>query len=139
MLMSVGNAFLDAEHKKQIDMIGEVENAIKARDTAAFTLAFQRFSDAIRIHFSNEEKIADAIGHSFDQHRLEHQYVLNELQRMKAELIGMADKWSESASIHYLFFLSTWASEHIDQDDMLMKLKLQSLPYDFRPDELIES
>jgi len=134
--MSVGNAFLDADHKKLLGMIEEVERAMRAQDTATFSRTLQTFEDAVRIHFSNEELIAQTIGHPFEQHKQEHQYVLNELQQMEAELIDMHGRWSESASTHYFIFLSSWASEHIREDDMLMKLELQSRPYDFKPDNL---
>lgn len=135
-MMSVGNAFLDAEHKMLLGMIEDVEHAMRAQDTATFSSTLKTFEDAVRVHFRNEEIIAKTIGHPFDQHKQEHQYVLNELQQMEAELIDMHGRWSESASTHYFIFLSSWASEHIREDDMLMKLELQSHPYDFRPDDL---
>lgn len=137
--MSVGNAFLDDEHKKLLGMIDDVERAIRTKDSAALLLSIKTFEDTVRIHFVNEAKIAIAIDHPFDQHRLEHQYVLSELQKMKEDLLGTSDRWSESASMHYLFFLSNWASDHISEDDMLMKPNLLSRPYDFRPDDLTEA
>lgn len=137
--MSVGNAFLDAEHRKLLGMIEDVEQAIRAKDSALFLMQLKTFKDAVHIHFKNEEIIAKKIGHVFDRHKAEHQYVLDELQQMETELIGMDGKWSESASTHYFIFLSAWASEHINEDDMLMKPELQDYSYDFRPNELIES
>lgn len=137
--MSVGNAFLDADHRKLLGMIEEVERAMRAKDTARFSLTLKAFEDAVRLHFSNEELIAKTIGHPFEQHMEEHRYVLNELQQMEAELIDMHGRWSESASIHYFIFLSNWANEHIREDDMLMKPSLQALPYDFRPTDLLDS
>lgn len=134
--MSVGNAFLDAEHKKLLSMIDDVETAIREKDVAALSQSLKTFDDAVRIHFGNEARIAAAIGHPFDQHQTEHQYVLDEIQQMESELVDTAGRWSESASIHYLIFLSSWASEHIGHDDMLMKPRLQTYPYDFKPDNL---
>lgn len=135
--MSVGNAFLDADHKKLLGMIEEVEHAMRAQDTAKFSRTLKAFEEAVRIHFSNEELIARTIGHPFEQHTEEHRYVLNELRQMEAELIDLHGRWSESASTHYFIFLSSWATEHIGEDDMLMKPKLQTYPYDFKPDDLI--
>lgn len=138
-MMSVGNAFLDADHKRLLGMIEDVERAMRAQDTAVFSRTLKIFEDTVRIHFRNEELIAKMIDHPFDQHIEEHQYVLNELQQMEAELIDMHGRWSESASTHYFIFLSNWASEHIREDDMLMKPALQAHPYDFRPADLLES
>jgi len=137
--MSVGNAFLDADHRRLLAMIEEVEEAMRAKDSAQFSLKLKSFEQAVRIHFRNEELIARTIGHPFEQHMEEHQYVLNELQQMETELIDMHGRWSESASTHYFIFLSNWANEHIREDDMLMKPTLQAHPYDFRPDDLTES
>lgn len=134
--MSVGNAFLDAEHSRLLNMIEDVENAMQEKDAAAFLRTLRSFKDAVRIHFRNEELIAKMIDHPFEQHTQEHQYVLGELQQMEAELVDLHGRWSESASTHYLIFLSAWASEHIREDDMLMKPALQSRPYDFKPDDL---
>lgn len=138
-MMSVGNAFLDADHQKLLGMIEEVECAMRAQDTDTFSRTLKTFEEAVRIHFRNEELIAKMIGHPFEQHMEEHQYVLSELQQMEAELIDMHGRWSESASIHYFIFLSNWANEHIREDDMLMKPTLQAHPYDFRPGDLQES
>lgn len=137
--MSVGNAFLDADHKKLMGMIEDVEHAMRAQDTAKFSRTLKTFENAVRLHFRNEELIAETIGHPFEQHMQEHQYVLSELQQMEAELIDMHGRWSESASTHYFIFLSNWASEHIREDDMLMKPTLQAHPYDFQPNNLLES
>lgn len=134
--MSVGNAFLDADHKKLLGMIEDVERAMRAKDATAFLRTLKTFEEAVGIHFRNEELIAEAIGHPFEQHKDEHQYVLNELRQMEAELIDMHGRWSESASTHYYIFLSSWASEHIREDDMLMKPALQTRPYNFKPDNL---
>jgi hemerythrin-like metal-binding protein len=134
--MSVGNAFLDADHKKLLGMIDEVERAMRAKDATAFLRTLKAFEDTVSVHFKNEELIAETIGHPFDQHKEEHQYVLNELRQMEAELIDMHGRWSESASTHYYIFLSSWASEHIREDDMLMKPALQTRPYNFKPDNL---
>jgi hemerythrin-like metal-binding protein len=137
--MSVGNAFLDTEHRKLLAMIEEVENAMRAQDAARLSHTLRTFQEAVRLHFRNEELIAETIGHPFEQHMEEHRYVLDELQQMEAELVDMHGRWSESASTHYLIFLSSWASEHIREDDMLMKQTLQAHPYDFRPGNLLES
>ncbi|HZW24131.1 MAG TPA: hemerythrin family protein [Gallionella sp.] len=134
--MSVGNAFLDADHKKLLGMIEEIEHAMRAQDAATFSRTLQAFEHAVSLHFSNEELIARTIGHPFEQHAEEHRYVLNELRQMEAELIDLHGRWSESASTHYFIFLSSWATEHIGEDDMLMKPRLQTYPYDFRPDGL---
>lgn len=137
--MSVGNRLLDDDHKKLIGMISRIEAAMRTRNSGELSLLLTGFEFSMRTHFSNEEALARAIGHAFDNHRAEHEYVLNELGQMKKEVLSPDGKWSESASAHYLYFLGNWASEHISQDDMLMKPGLESLPYDFRPTEPVQA
>lgn len=137
--LSVGNAFLDAEHKKLLSMIDNVEHAIQHQDPSALKETLKVFERAIRIHFANEAQFAATIGHDFAQHQQEHDYVLSELDLMESELIDRDGTWSESASTNYLIFLSSWASEHIQDDDMQMKTKLQAFPYDFMPAGLTSS
>lgn len=131
--MSVGNESIDSEHKSLLNMVNDVERAIKARDFAALTQAFQLFEETVQIHFRNEARLAQAINYPFEEHTLEHQYVLNELQTMRSELVSSEGRWSESAVENYYGFLSEWMTAHIGEDDMLMKSILDTYPYDFKP------
>ncbi|MEQ1526752.1 MAG: hemerythrin domain-containing protein [Gallionella sp.] len=135
--LSVGNATLDAEHQHIFKLVNEVDGAIKVKQVPRFLDALKRLTDTSRLHFANEAGIARAINYRFDQHNLEHQYILNEMQIIEEELIALQGKWSESVVEHYFQFLSTWAVDHIDQDDMKMKVTLKTFPYDFQPN-LIE-
>lgn len=56
--LSVGNAMIDSEHKDLIIIVNNVEHAIRARDSSALSRAFKLLEDHMRIHFTNEEKIA---------------------------------------------------------------------------------
>lgn len=131
--MSVGNKTIDAEHEKIIRLVNEVERAIRSREAGALSRVFARFEEAVATHFKNEARIAEAIDYPFDDHRLEHQYVLGEFQTMKTDLVSKNGRWSESAAEYYYSFLSEWATAHIGVDDMRLKAKLEKLPYDFMP------
>jgi hemerythrin len=134
--LSVGNETLDTEHRKIFMLVNEVDRAITAKDNGRFTESLKRLEDTTRIHFGNEARIAQAIGYNFDQHHLEHQYILKEMRLIEKELAVYQGSWSASIAEHYFQFLSTWAIDHIDQDDMKMKELLENCPYDFRPDNL---
>jgi hemerythrin-like metal-binding protein len=134
--MSVGNETLDSEHRKILDLVNEVDRAIRVKDGARFAETLKRLENATRMHFGNEARIAQAINYSFDQHHLEHQYILKEMRLVEKELAACQGSWSESIAEHYFQFLSTWAVDHIEQDDMKMKALLQTYPYDFRTDGL---
>lgn len=131
--LSVGNASLDAEHQQIFKLVNEVDRAIGAKNISRFAEALKRLDDTARQHFLNEAKIAQAINYRFDLHNQEHQYILQEMQNIEAELSAQHGKWSASVAEHYFQFLSTWAIDHIEQDDMKMKALLKTYPYDFKP------
>jgi hemerythrin len=134
--MSVGNELLDSEHKQIFSLVNEVERAISARDSGRFSETLTALEVFTRKHFANEAGIAQQINFPFDQHHLEHQYILREMRLIKKELAACHGKWSESIAEHYLQFLSIWATDHIDEDDMKMRATLKAYPYDFKPAEL---
>jgi hemerythrin-like metal-binding protein len=113
-------------------MVNDIESAIRRRDSADLLQAFKVFEDFVHIHFGNEARIAEAIDYPFEEHKLEHQYVLNELQIMRDELLSSKGRWSESAVENYYGFLSEWTTVHIGEDDMRMKAILDTYPYDFK-------
>ena len=131
--MSVANESIDIEHKQMLDQVNDIERTIRARDPARLLQAFELFEQSVRLHFMNEARLARTIDYPFDQHRLEHRYVLKELETMKEELLAKNGKWSESEAEYYLSFLSEWATVHIREDDMKMKALLETYPYDFKP------
>ena len=135
--MSVGNETLDSEHKVILDLVKSIDRIIREKDIELFSLALKQLEDATRKHFEHEETIAREIHFPFKEHNLEHRYILNEFQNIKDELAGTQGKWSESVAEHYLEFLTTWAIDHVIEDDMKMKPLLETYPYDFKPDGFI--
>ncbi|TAN82299.1 MAG: hypothetical protein EPN14_04130 [Gallionella sp.] len=132
--LSVGNAIIDSEHQVLLNMVNDVERAIRKSDCFALSQAFKLLENWLCIHFANEEKIAQAINFPFDRHKLAQQFSLKELQYMKEELAAKDGLWSERAMEHYSNFLKNWVvDDHIVKFDMLMKSALQKHPYDFLP------
>ncbi len=130
---SVGNAMIDSEHQDLIVVVNSVEHAIRARDSLALSQAFRLLEDRIRVHFINEEKIAQAVNFPFTNNKLEHYYILKLLQHMRDELEAKNGILSEVETEHFSHFLSDLITEHILKEDMLMKPVLQTYPYDFKP------
>ncbi|MGA9666459.1 MAG: hemerythrin domain-containing protein [Gallionella sp.] len=131
--MSVANKTLDSEHRKIFNLVNEVERAIQTKDSVRFAEAMVVLEAATRKHFSNEARLAQTVNYPFEQHHLEHQYILKEMRIINNELAGFKGKWSESIAEHYFQFLSTWAVDHIDEDDIKMKVMLEAYPYDLKP------
>jgi hemerythrin len=131
--LSIGNALLDAEHKKLIDLVNSLEKAIRAKDSDVLLQAVNLLVDCVCIHFENEEKIAQAINLSFFEHEMEHQYVKNELLNIRDELVERNGRWSESVAYNYSYFLSEWLYEHLNEEAKMIKPVLQTYPYNFDP------
>ncbi|OGS99396.1 MAG: hypothetical protein A3F73_00840 [Gallionellales bacterium RIFCSPLOWO2_12_FULL_59_22] len=131
--LSVGNAAIDADHQKLIVMVNEVEAMIRARCGKALPQALEQLEQHLQIHFVREEKIARAVNFPFGANRMGHEYVLKEFQHMKNELIAREGIWSDGAAEHYSHFLSDWITDHVLNEDMLLKPVLQTYPYGFDP------
>lgn len=131
--MSVGNAIIDSDHKELIAMINGAEYMIKKRDSYALSLAFDHIEHWLRVHFSNEEMIAQSVNYSFEKHKLEHENVLKTFCFMRDVIAGKNGVWNEDAAEHYSEFLSDWFNDHLLGEDMLMKRVLKSYPYDSKP------
>ncbi len=136
--MSVGNELLDSEHKDIFHLVNEVDRAIRAKDSARFAETLKRLEGVTSKHFRSEARIAQALDYSFEQHHLEHQYILKEMRTVNEQLTAHQGSWSESIAEHYFQFLSSWAIDHIDNDDMKMKALLVTFPYDFKPGDLAD-
>lgn len=136
--MSVGNKVIDNDHEKIIRLVNEVEHAIRSREADVLSRVFDVLVAAILSHFASETRIAKAIDYPFEEHQLEHQYVLSELETMRTDLVSKNGNWSESAAEFYYNFLSEWATAHIGVDDMRLKERLEAYPYDFMPAEMPE-
>ncbi len=131
--LSVGNESIDSEHKSLFTMLNDIDDTIKSKDSGALLQALQVFAELTRKHFDTEENIARAINFPIEEHKQEHEYVLNEMQTMWDELASHEDRWSESIIEHYFEFLIEWTVAHIREDDMQMKEALEAYPYDFTP------
>lgn len=133
--LSVGNATLDSEHKNLIVKINNIMRLIEARDDPALSDAFELLENWLVVHFENEELFAQAADFDFGQHKLAHQRLLKELQHLRNELAVKNTAWSDSEAKLYHLFFHNWLIGHIADEDMQMKPALQSLPYNFMPDQ----
>ncbi|MFZ2302369.1 MAG: hemerythrin family protein [Gallionella sp.] len=132
--LSVGNVIIDSEHRNLIYLVNDVIRAIETRVHYGLALTFEQLEHALCVHFSNEEKLAQAISFDFSKHRLAQQYGLKELRFLRSELVAKDCLWSDGAAEHFTRFLKNWMiDEHIIGLDMQMKPLLQTYDYEFWP------
>lgn len=123
--LSVGNAILDSDHKKLLELAGNIDRASKAMDLSAMLYELKRFNACMKQHFLNEELLAHALGIPFVLHQQDHRNISAEIELSICEL-------ENGAMEHYAQFLKNWLAGHISEKDMLMKPILRARPYSFR-------
>lgn len=129
--LSVGNAVIDSEHRNLIVMVSSIEATFNARDSSALLQELEQVEYWLCAHFRNEERIALAVGFDFARNKLEHQNFLNEFHRMRDELDAMHGAWSDKAAKRHYRYLCDWITNHVIEEDMLMKPVLKTHEYNF--------
>lgn len=131
--LSIGNRILDSEHKKMHGMIDRIACSIAARDIAALSEALELLEDCLCAYFAVEENIAQSINLDFTQHKLAHQHLLNEFQRIKGKLTAKNGMWSDDEGEGYAHSLMNYLIGHIKEDSGQLKIVLDTCLYDFNP------
>lgn len=130
--LSIGNRILDSEHKKLHGVLGEISHLIEARNIAGLPKAFEQLESRLCAYFAAEEHIARAVNFDFARHRLAHQYLLDELQRIRNELMGCSDI-RRLGDGNYAFRLMSCLLRHVKEDSRPLKIVLDTCFYDFNP------
>ena len=131
--LSIGNRILDSEHKKLHGIINQIVCSVAARNVAALSEAFELLESCLCDYFAVEENIAQAIGFDFTQHKLAHQHLLNEIQRIKGMLTAKNGMWSDEEGKNYAHSLMNCLIQHITQDGKPLRIVLDTCLYDFNP------
>lgn len=130
---SVGNRIIDSAHREILGMVNEIVRLIVVRDAAALLEAFELLENCLCAYFSIEEQVAQAANFDFTQHKLAHQFLLNEFKRTKDELMSKNGVWSEFEEKGYINSLKNYLIRHIKDDGKPLKMVLDTHYYDFNP------
>lgn len=128
--LSIGNRVIDSEHKKLHGIINQIACTIAARNVAALSEEFDQLENCLCAYFLVEEYIAQTINFDFNQHRLAHQYLLNEVQRIRSELTASSACPEDE---NYARCLMNCLIRHIREDAKPLKVVLDTCLYDFNP------
>jgi hemerythrin-like metal-binding protein len=132
--LSVGNRMIDSMHKELFHKINVIVHLIWAKDMAALSEAFVMLEHYLSNYFAVEEKVAQAIGFDFGQHRQAHQYLLKELKHQNDALMAKDELWTKLDEKKYIDFLRNCFILHIKEDSNPLKILLETHFYDFKPD-----
>lgn len=131
--LSVGNLIIDSGHQNLIGIINSIEYAVKQKNISQLLRVYEKFYDSAQLHFNDEETIMRAIRFPFVPHKLQHQNLLNELQRTHEGLVANKGAWPEHVMEPYPDFLRGWFVDHIKGGITTLKPVLEGHPYDFMP------
>lgn len=130
--LSVGNDLIDSDHKQLIEIINRADQHLQAMSRAGLQDALDQLSKYSRVHFSLEEKIAEAVGYTGMAHiHASHETLLQNLGQVAQEI---GEHWDAAAAAHFGQFLRDWLVNHVIKEDMLLKpfLKKHSPRFDPR-------
>lgn len=130
---SVGNKIIDSEHKKLLGIISGIASTIAEGKLAALPEKFELLENSLTNYFATEESIAQALNFDFKQHKLYHQYLLNNFMRIKDDLMARNGMWSKFEEEGYICSLMVYLNRHLKVDSNSFKAVLGTQLYDFKP------
>lgn len=132
--LSIANRTIDTAHRQIFNTINNISKLIEARDDTALREALISLENSLCAYFEVEEKFARALNVDFDQHKLAHQQLLNDIHKMSNALAEKNGQWpGEDVEA----FATPWTKRfirHIKDEGKQMKVVLSSQYYDFQPD-----
>lgn len=115
---SVGNDFIDADHKKLVKMVNDFHEAMEqGRGNDVIGKVLNNLIIYTREHFAREEKEMQRIKYSnFLAHRMEHEKLLKQVTELQNDF----NAGKAMMSIKISKFLRDWLLTHIAQVDKLL-------------------
>ena len=116
--LSVGNAFIDADHRKLVDMINKFHDAMsQGKGSSVVGIVLDNLIVYTREHFHREEVEMQKIGYPlFAEHKREHERLLHEVHELHQSLADGKTMITMKAAL----FLKDWLVHHIKETDHLL-------------------
>jgi hemerythrin-like metal-binding protein len=113
--LSVAIGKIDDEHKKLVDLINGLHDAMKSGNTKSrLGWLINELAGYAAVHFATEEKLFDQYGYpSATLHKLEHAKFIRQVTEFK----GQFDSGKAMLSMEVMSFLSDWLKNHILKTD----------------------
>jgi len=111
---STGIDIIDEQHKKLFDIMNEIYVASENNSDISIIVAlFDELHKYTQYHFDEEEAYFSSLSeNSIDEHKQQHQYFIDELEKIKQQCLRIG-----GLSLELLFFLNDWLVEHIQVED----------------------
>jgi hemerythrin-like metal-binding protein len=108
---SIGHELIDSQHKRLLDLVNDVADAVEgAYDQEATGVALRRLCDYTVDHFATEEDLMDMDAYAYyDQHMSEHM----ECTTKALEFLQAYTSGEQVDMRAFVQFVSKWICEHI--------------------------
>ena len=115
--LSVGNDTIDGQHKKLIELVNKLHQAMASgHGKEIITGVFDEMIAYTEYHFKTEEKAFDKYGYDrIDEHKEQHREFVEKVGDLKKKYAG----GELLITIETLKFLVDWISNHIKKADQL--------------------
>ncbi|MDD5176537.1 MAG: hemerythrin domain-containing protein [Sterolibacterium sp.] len=128
--LSVGNDAIDADHKHLLEIINQIRHCLKVNDRSKLMPSIESLYTFLIVHFSREEKIAQAVRHErVSQLGESHAELLIKLNQLKQE---SSVEWADSQAEQLNKFMTDML-KHIVKEDLLMNAALRKYSPSFVP------
>lgn len=112
--LDTGIDVIDTQHRRIVDYINRLEDAIERHDAAAVGPVLEELGEYCRSHFAFEEGMQVHAGYKFaEAHRATHEIFAKRLAKYQ-------DRYNAGEDVAKLLhgMLGTWLIHHIKRDDM---------------------
>lgn len=116
-VLSVNIAIFDEQHKKLIDTMNELDQALrKGEGKAALDPVLDKLVEYALVHFAAEESLMEQHGFpGLSTHRAQHE----EFRRRLAEYLEAHKAGKPGVPVSLLFFMQEWLKNHLSKTDRL--------------------
>ncbi|MCB1185016.1 hemerythrin family protein [bacterium] len=113
--LSVEVPEMDAEHKKLVGLVNELNDAMKSgKAKDEMDKVFGELARYTQTHFASEERWMQKVGYlHLDKQKREHQELLKQVTAFKADY----DAGKAMISVKLMGFLRDWVRNHIQKSD----------------------
>jgi hemerythrin len=113
--LSVGIAEIDDQHKKLVDMLNRMNDAIhEHRGSEVTRPILNEIAEYTRVHFTTEESLMRATNYpEYEEHKRQHDELIAQVKDLQAKL----DAGSHAISFELMHFLKVWLTKHIMESD----------------------
>lgn len=111
---SIGIDTIDTQHKQLFDIMNKIYVASEEdSDLDVIMPLFDELQDYTKYHFDEEEQYFTTLSQgSIEQHKNEHQFFIDELDKIKQQSLRIG-----TISLELLYFLNDWLVNHIQVED----------------------